>query len=131
MFKLALNFIQTMRNLIYLSFLLILGSTALKAQDVDPDFARKIRPEYKLDLTPKPTELPAEHRKKTKAEAETELKSLQQRKANIQAELARLEAVNTPKQDDTYIKYTNALNRVNDQIAEREKYLTHPEYQNK
>lgn len=116
---------------ILLTLALALSSVALQAQHVDEDFARRIRPENKVNLNPQPTELPVQHQKKTKAEAAAELKNLQQQKANLQAEIAKLEAAKTPKQDEMYMKYTTALGWVNAQIAEREKYLTHPAYQSK
>jgi len=111
--------------------LVFVGFSNLQAQEIDPDFARKIRPEYKVNLDAATTEIPVQHRKKTTAEAEAELKNLQQQKSNLQAEISKLEAAKTPKGDEMYMKYSTALGWVNAQIAEREKYLTHPAYRQK
>ena len=59
------------RLLALIAICFLIGSQQITAQNIDSDFARRIRPEYKVDLTPQNIELPTAH-KKSAAELKAE-----------------------------------------------------------
>jgi hypothetical protein len=93
------------------------------AQQNEADFLNKIKPEYKLNLSPEPEELAVEHRKKTAEEFQAEIQAFKTQKEKIESEIARLDALKTPKEDNMYVKLQLSLKYVESQISGREKLL--------
>ena len=100
-----------------------IATNNLQAQN--SDFASKLKPEYKLNLSPQNDNLTEGIIKKSSAEIKQELKHLNGQQEKIEMEIARMDAEAISKDDNSYIKLQFALKSVKGQIAEREKYLQH------
>jgi peptidoglycan hydrolase CwlO-like protein len=97
--------------------------SVIKAQEQNADFTNKLKPEYKLNLSPQPNEASPENRKKTATEIEGELKYLNNQQKNIEQEIAKMDAEGISKEDNMYVKMQLSLKYTKGQIASREKYL--------
>lgn len=108
-----------MKNWIALALLLCTTfcTTSLYGQQVDPDFARRIRPEHKVDLNPQNLEMPTAH-SKTLEEVKAEQQYYVNQKHKTEQAIIALEEVDTPKNDPQYVKYQLTLKLLNSRVAE-------------
>jgi hypothetical protein len=114
-----------MKSILFSAVLTFIVISTSYAQSQNSDFANKLKPEYKVNLSPQNNDLPAEKSKKSSAEIKQELKQLNDQQKNIALEIARMDAEDVSKEENMYIKMQLALKYVKGQIAEREKYLQH------
>lgn len=96
--------------------------TSAFAQKNEADFLNKIKPEYKLDLNPISSKIPYEIRK-TIVELQDELNDLIIQQKKIDQEIAKMNLIGTPYEDNKLVKLELAKKYVNGQIAGREKLI--------
>lgn len=100
-----------------LALCLAFCTQGLYAQNIDPDFARRIRPEYKVDFNAQKVELPTAH-SKTVEELKAENSYCIAQKQKVETIIAEMDAANTPKNDPQYVKYQLTLKLLTTRASE-------------